>query len=414
MSLAQQKKRFDLIVEPEQCNASETFECAKNGNSYIDITHSNSSNDHGPVVSLFTGAGGMEIGLERAGFCCSVCVEVNADCRETLLHNRPNWKLFDDDKDRLAGDIRSIAPTELLAASGLRTGDITLVTGGAPCQPFSNMGRKQGASDPQNGDLFLEFVKVVKGVKPKGFIFENVVGITQNKHAEVIDYMRHQFDGLGYETSFEVINAADYGVPQQRKRFIMLGLLGQKPSFPLPTHYKSIGDWHKFTSSLNEEPTYLPSEWVTVKQAFDNLDPKDFEKPDCLGMKHADYMKKRMSMIKPGQNFKVLPMSERPKCWQTGKHQGHDTFGRIDANKPSPTIRTAGYNPTKGRYIHPVENRGLNTAEMASLQTFPMDWTFCTTSKKPSIVSIGKQIGNAVPPLLAEALGKALALQIPR
>ena len=129
-------------------------------------------------------------------------------------------------------------------------------------------------------------------------------------------------------------------------------------------------------------------------------------------MKHSDEMKHRMSLIKQGQNFKSLPMGMRPNCWKSGKHQGQDTFGRIEENKPSPTIRTAGYNPTKGKYIHPNENRGLNTMEMATLQTFPNDWKFSTKSGKPSIVSIGKQIGNAVPPLFSEALGKAIALQL--
>ncbi|MCB1557900.1 MAG: DNA cytosine methyltransferase [Alphaproteobacteria bacterium] len=354
----------------------------------------------------------MEIGLENCGFKTSVCVEIDGDCRETLRQNRPSWKLFEDHNNRKPGDIRNIKPSEILKLAGLKPGDVALVTGGAPCQPFSNIGKKQGKDDPRNGDLFLEFVKIVKGVKPRAFIFENVAGITQAKHAEVVEYMKHQFDGLGYGISFDILNAADYGVPQQRKRFIMIGLLGDKPAFPLPTHFKGTQEWKKFSLSLKGMPTYVPAPWNTVASTLKSMDRKLFKRRDCLGMQHSEEMKKRMGLIKQGQNFKVLPMNMRPKCWQTGKHQGHDTFGRMEADKPAPTIRTAGYNPTKGKYIHPFEDRGLNTAEMSALQSFPAEWEFCTLSGRPSIVSIGRQIGNAVPPLLAEALGKALALQI--
>ncbi len=364
------------------------------------------------MISLFTGAGGMEIGLERVGFKTAICVEIDEDCRETLRINRPNWRIFEDDCDRIPGDIRSISPEELFVEAKLAPGNISLISGGAPCQPFSNMGNKRGARDSSNGDLFIEFVKVVRSSRPLGFLFENVAGITQNRHAEVIDYMRHQFDGLGYGISFDILNAADYGVPQQRKRFIMIGLLGKKPSFPLPTHCRDKAQWEKFTTSLNGTPNRNPSDWITVREAFNGLSPKLLQRRDCLGMKHSDEMKHRMSLIKQGQNFKSLPMGMRPNCWKSGKHQGQDTFGRIEENKPSPTIRTAGYNPTKGKYIHPNENRGLNTMEMATLQTFPNDWKFSTKSGKPSIVSIGKQIGNAVPPLFSEALGKAIALQL--
>jgi DNA (cytosine-5)-methyltransferase 1 len=120
-----------------------------------------------------------------------------------------------------------------------------------------------------------------------------------------------------------------------------------------------------------------------------------------------------MTYIKQGENFKVLPMELRPECWKTGKHQGNDTFGRMIADITSCTIRTAAYNPAKGQYIHPFENRGLSTVEMAALQSFPLNWYFrCKGSNKVTLVSGGRQIGNAVPPLLAQALGAAIKKQI--
>lgn len=407
MSLARKVETIAEITD----EGAQTYSCRSSGNAYIDTQGFRIAN-YGPVISLFTGAGGMEIGLENIGFSTSICVEIDADCRETLRKNRPDWKLFEACNGRIAGDIRAVSAAELLKLSGLKKGQASLVTGGAPCQPFSNIGKKQGQDDPKNGDLFLEFVKIVKGVRPRAFIFENVAGIAQTKHAEVVQYMEDQFDGLGYEIAFDILNAANYGVPQQRKRFIMIGILGKKPAFPLPTHVKSSDDWNKFCGSLDHRPIHKPLSWETSGRAIKKITAKRLKRADCLGMNHSPEMEKRMRLIKQGQNFKSLPMSMRPKCWQTGKHQGHDTFGRIEADKPSPTIRTAGYNPTKGKYIHPFEDRGLNTAEMAALQSFPESWIFHTLSGKPSIVSIGRQIGNAVPPLLAEALGRAIAMQI--
>ena len=363
---------------------------------------------NGKVVSLFTGAGGMELGLEMAGFEVAVCVEIDADCRATLRHNRPEWVLFEKDNGRIAGDVRSISAKELLAASGLKTGEAALVTGGVPCQPFSNIGKKEGM-DAQNGDLFLEFVRIIKGIRPKAFIFENVSGITQSRHNQVINYMRSQFDGLGYEVSFDILNAADYGVPQQRKRFIMIGTLNVTPAFPLPTHSRSPKDWDKFQSQFHQPLNVRPLEWVTSGEALKSVTKELCERPDCIGMNHSADMRAKMSLVKQGRNFKSLPPHLLPDCWRSGKHQGQDTFGRIEADRPAPTIRTAAYNPTKGKYIHPFEDRGLNTMEMAVFQTFPPEWEFRTANGKMTILSVGRQIGNAVPALLAEAIGLALA-----
>jgi DNA (cytosine-5)-methyltransferase 1 len=130
-------------------------------------------------------------------------------------------------------------------------------------------------------------------------------------------------------------------------------------------------------------------------------------------MNVADFVVDRMKLIKQGQNFKALPMEMRPNCWKNGKHQGNDTFGRLIADLPSVTIRTAAYNPAKGMYIHPFENRGLSTIEMAALQSFPFDWYFKSKGReKVTLVSGGKQIGNAVPPVLAQVLGAAIKKQI--
>lgn len=400
------------------------YENIKTKNKYIDIADfSKEKNDSEfSVVSLFSGAGGLDIGLEEAGFQTSVCVEYDADCRETLRHNRPEWKLFEDGvkigkgsiKTRIPGDIRDISVDELLKFSGLQKGKVSLVVGGAPCQPFSNIGKKLGKEDERNGDLFLEFVRMVKGINPEGFIFENVVGITQQKHSDVIKYMVDKFKGLGYGISYTILNAANYGVPQRRERFFLVGIKGiDNPAFPFPTHFKDSKHQSNFIKDFNNFPIRNYKKWVSVSDAFKKI-PKNYEKrKDFAVMNISASVVKRMTYIKQGENFKALPMKLRPDCWKSGKHQGNDTFGRLISDLPSVTIRTAAYNPAKGMYIHPFENRGLNTIELSLLQSFPINWHFKSRGReKITLVSGGKQIGNAVPPGLAKALGAAIKKQI--
>jgi len=375
-----------------------------------------------PIVSLFTGAGGLDIGLENAGFNTSVCVEYDDDCRETLRHNRPGWKLFEEGikiadgklTKRIPGDIRDIGVDELLALSGLKKGEASLVVGGAPCQPFSNIGKKLGRQDEKNGDLFLEFVRIVKGVSPAAFIFENVVGITQEKHSDVISYMVDKLKGLGYGISFTVLNAANYGVPQRRERFFLIGIKGvENPAFPYPTHFKDEKQYQSFIKELNRIPVNGYKKWMSVKDAFGKIPINSEKRTDYAIMNISEKVKHRMTFIEQGKNFKVLPPELLPNCWKSGKHLGNDTFGRLIADLPSITIRTAAYNPAKGMYIHPFEDRGLSTIEMAALQSFPDAWVFKNRkSEKMTLVSGGKQIGNAVPPLLAQALGNAIRIQI--
>ncbi|MBS1751398.1 MAG: DNA cytosine methyltransferase [Bacteroidetes bacterium] len=397
---------------------------SKNETNYIDISDFpfGKNGMQFPVVSLFSGAGGLDIGLEESGFHTAVCVEYDTDCRETLRHNRPEWKLFEEGikiekgkmRTRIPGDIRDISVNELLKLAGLKKGETTLVVGGAPCQPFSNIGKKLGKHDEKNGDLFLEFVRMVKGIQPEAFIFENVVGITQNKHSDVIAYMIDKFKGLGYGISHTVLNAANYGVPQRRERFFLIGIKGvENPAFPFPTHFKDTKHYDSFIKDFEVFPIKKFKKWVSVKDAFKKIFKNSEKRSDYALMNVADFVVDRMKLIKQGQNFKALPMEMRPNCWKNGKHQGNDTFGRLIADLPSVTIRTAAYNPAKGMYIHPFENRGLSTVEMAALQSFPFDWFFKSKGRdKVTLVSGGKQIGNAVPPVLAQALGAAIKKQI--
>lgn len=347
------------------------------------------------VVSLFSGAGGLDVGLEQAGFHTALCIERDPDCRATLRYNRPNWNVTNHG----GGDIRSISTAQLLKESRLKAGAAALVVGGAPCQPFSNIGSRAGTKS-DDGTLFKEFMRVVQGFRPQGFIFENVAAITHSRHREVVEFLQSEGARLGYGVTVAVLNAADFGVPQKRLRMFALGCRsGRAPALPVPEF-----------GAPDEGRQLGLKPWRTVGSAIMRIPKSRLGRPDNLCMQVSDLMLRRYRCIRSGtrDNFKALPTQLRPPCWRTGKHQGSDTFGRLLLDEPSVTIRTCGYHPMKGRYIHPTEHRGLNTAELARLQGFPDPWEFRTASGRPNLSSIARQIGNAVPPPLAAAIGRSM------
>ena len=337
------------------------------------------------VISLFTGAGALDLGFEQAGFDVRVCVEIDPITCGTLRNNRPNWKVIQN-------DIVHMSTRQILEVAGLSRGEATVITGGPPCQPFSTLGNRKALEDPR-GRLVREFLRVVKEARPEAFLFENVPGLKSVKNGRVISEILSAMESIGYSPNLRILNSANYGVPQVRKRLFILGRRdGIKLDFPAEDHSQD--------GTVGEK-------WVTVKEAFEELKNVDPQRKDNLRFRHSREMIDRMRLVRPGKNFWSLPLDRRPNCWKNGKHLGRDTFGRIEAERPAPTIRTCAYNPTKGRYIHPFEDRGLNTLEMAVLQTFPSDYLF-----EGGLISVGKQIGDAVPPLLSYKIATRILEQL--
>jgi DNA (cytosine-5)-methyltransferase 1 len=364
-------------------------------------------NFSGRTISLFSGAGGLDLGLEKAGFETLACVEFDPNSRATLRKNRPNWKLVSGSGVE-PGDIRHVSGEEILAETGLKLGEVDLLAGGPPCQSFSNMGLRRGEQDPKNGDLYLHYLRLVRELQPRGIIFENVEGFNHEQHRAVRTSLLSQLEALGYTLATGVLVAADYGDPQVRRRFVVIGVLGEEaPRLPIPTHFESTKSHHDFCIRTGIQVPFQP--YVTVRDAFDQMERNRAQIPFDLKMGVSDVVLERMKYIGPGQNFKVLPEELLPNCWKSGRHQGADTFGRLRLDRPSVTIRTSGYNPAKGRYIHPTENRGLSTAEMAALQSFPPEYEFVCSTGRPTLVGVGRMIGNAVPINLATALGRSVA-----
>jgi DNA (cytosine-5)-methyltransferase 1 len=327
--------------------------------------------DKPTCIDLFAGCGGFTIGLHRAGFQTVMAVEWDDSCCDTFRRN-------------LSPRILNCAIQEIESFP-----ECDLLVGGPPCQGFSNLGERV-PNDPRR-QLWRHYLRAVEEARPQLFIMENVPPLLKSAECDEICRIA---DELGYSIEGRVLNAADYGAPQQRKRAILIGCRSGDPPFPAPTHRNPA-----------KPPTFetrgLPF-WRTVHDAIGDLPPVPDGKNWHIGRNPTQLSLRRYRAVPPGGNRFDLPKDLLPKCWIRKKKGGTDLMGRLWWDRPSVTIRTEFYKPEKGRYLHPVENRPITHREAARLQGFSDDFEF--VGKK---IAVGIQIGNAVPPPLAHQLGTA-------
>jgi len=324
------------------------------------------------VIELFAGCGGMALGFKRAGFRTVLANEWDRDACDTLRANVTDRVL-----NCAIQEIEQFPETDV-------------VVGGPPCQGFSNLGERV-PNDPRN-QLWRHYFRCIDQVKPLVFVLENVPPLL--KSAEYLE-MRRFAEQLGYRVEGRVLNAADYGVPQTRRRAIVIGTRVGEPSFPEPTHVDP---------SKRNLLTQRLSPWRTVRDAIGHVPLEPTGLNWHIGRNPTPMSIRRYKCIPPGGNRWDLPPELTPGCWKRKTQGGTDLFGRLWWDRPSVTIRTEFYKPEKGRYLHPVAHRPITHFEAALLQSFPEDFVFC--GKK---INVGIQIGNAVPPVLAEALAEHVA-----
>lgn len=376
----------------------------------------------GTLVSLFTGAMGLDLGFEYAGFEVKVCVEKDRWAVETIRANRPSIAV-------IPRDIHEVTTAEILETAGLSVGEVTVLTGASPCEPFSTAGRRMSIQDSR-AKTVDEFIRVVNDARPHFFVFEQVPGFVRAAKRHISFYERvkkrpeelhpderlgsafeeimAQFKDTGYALSYSdskpqtsILNAADYGVPQKRKRFVLIGAREGSPIM-LPQGTYGAPD------SPDGRQGFLKP-WVTLREALaglDDLQPEYLKFPNSWG--------KYLVLIPPGGYWRELPEELHKEVLggaydETGSNLKGGRTGflrRLAWDKPAPTIVDRP-NTRAGCLCHPSEDRPLSVKEYARLQNFPDNWIF-----KGPLPSRYQIIGQATPILLAQALAHAISQQL--
>jgi DNA (cytosine-5)-methyltransferase 1 len=357
------------------------------------------------AISLFSGAGGLDIGCEAAGFETVAVVESNSTAVETMLANRPRW-FGALDTHAVFDDVAALDPSMLLARAGLAPGEADLLHGGPPCTPFSKSGYwleyKRAGADPK-ASLLDSYGEVLSATRPKTFLMENVYGLAyRNQNRPVLNRFLQRAREAGYVVDFRILLAADYGVPQLRQRLICVGMRDDLTAgadwafpWPMPTHagpHETRKGWD----------ITLPAH-RTVAEALEGLDENPSEVEEVVAGTYAEELR----AIPPGDNY----------LWWTA-HRGHaeprfkwrsrywSFLLKLHPDRPSPTIQGQ-----PGPWVGPFhwENRRLRVAELKRLMTFPDDFLLTGNRREQQL-----QLGNAVPPGLGRVVAEALAGELER
>ena len=335
-------------------------------------------------IDVFAGAGGLSCGMEMAGMTCVLGIDADKHAMRTFAHNHKKAEVF-------CGDVTKLTKAELKRLTGGKK--IHAVVGGPPCQGFSTVGL--GNPDDIRNTLFRQFVRIVKETKPDFVVVENVTGMLAKKNEQTLKAILKCFKKMGYPMDVRVLSAHEYGVPEMRRRTILIGnRIGADVVFPVVTHsetkkkkpvtvaeaLKDIADKKGKTHNHDLDSAKLPSK----------IDEKRLERiPQGHGIRYERDEKKFLT--------KALSLGVDWKNLREGRFRQTKYF-RLDGNKPSPTIMTHRHS-----YYHPTETRYLTQREAARLQSFPNDFVFFGP-----LLAQWRQIGNAVPPLLGKALGLAI------
>lgn len=382
------------------------------------------------VVSLFSGAMGLDVGLEQSGrFAVRVCVEVEHAFCETIRANIRGGRLRSDLKV-FEADIRNVDPHEVLASIGLQPGELDLLVGGPPCQSFSTAGRRASVQDPR-GTLLWQYLRFVQAMKPRFFLMENVRGLLSAalRHRPIAERPENggaqlsadeepgsvvrafaedlsSTPGAAYHMDGFEVNAVNYGAPQLRERVLFIGnRFGAQVDFPNPTHGPPLSQEREQGSLFqSREQVLLP--WATLGNALGGL------AESCPTIMDFSPRKKAyLAMVPPGSNWRSLPIETQRESMGSAWYAKGGRSGwwrRLTFDLPSPTLMTMP-NHASTSLCHPTETRALTVREYARVQEFPDDWEVCG--------KLGQQyaqIGNAVPVRLGRVAGDVIAASLDR
>lgn len=329
-------------------------------------------------IDLFSGCGGFSSGLEMAGHKCLLGIDFNADAVKTFAKNHPN-------SHALHMDIHKLTKTKLEKLIDFK--EVDMVVGGPPCQGFSTVGK--GEVNDERNSLFQQFVRIVKITQPKVVLFENVTGMLAKKNEAVLHKVFKSFEKLGYQMDARVMSADEYGVPSRRKRAIIMGVKGGIPRYPKP-----LSGRYKEVQTVNDVLMKLESK---NGQVF-NHEPERAQLSNELDRKRLSHIPAGAGIRYEKDEKAYLPKKLRYDIdWNeiSEKRFRQTRLQRLPLDRPAPTILTS-----RTMYYHPTENRYLTPREAARCQSFSNDFIF-----EGSQTAQFRQIGNAVPPMLAKALG---------
>ena len=327
---------------------------------------------HFKSLELFAGAGGLALGLEKAGFNTIGLIEYDKDASATLRKNRPAWNVIND-------DIANISPLDLESYFNIEKGALDLLSGGAPCQSFSYAGKRLGLEDAR-GTLFYHYAVFLQKLQPKTFLFENVRGLMNHDHGRTYQTILRIFMAEGYTVQTEVFNAWDYGVAQKRERLIMIGV----------------------RNDLNERICIDPPQPHKYKPVLRDI-LNDVPKSESV--QYSEYKRKIFELVPPGGYWRDIPEDIAKEYMKSCWHMDGGRTGilrRLSMDEPSLTVLTSPSQKQTDR-CHPLEARPFTVRENARCQCFPDDWMF-----SGSVGQQYKQVGNAVPVNLAYEVAKKI------
>lgn len=333
------------------------------------------------AADIFAGAGGSTQGLRQAGYDVLAAVEFDGACAKTYRANHPGTRLFEE-------DVAGLPPRRLRRELGLGKGELGLLNACPPCQGFSTLGT--GDETDERNDLVTTVRAFIKELEPKAFILENVLGLARDRRLKgLIDAARR----LGYGVKTYRVNATEFGVAQNRRRLIVIGVRGLAES-AMPEHPAEL-----LTRSFQREP--LP-----IKEVLAEAGPiATARDPMHRARSSTRAVAERIRLIPVNGGRFDLPESHQLECHKSlgSKRSAAAPYGRMRLDEPAPTLTTRCTTPACGRFLHPTEHRGISLREAALIQTFPRRYSFHGTHQ-----SIEGQIGNAVPVRMAEGLGLAV------
>jgi DNA (cytosine-5)-methyltransferase 1 len=348
------------------------------------------------AVDIFSGAGGMSVGSVMAGIEPILAVEFNIHAAKTYATNHPKTKV-------LQQDIKTVNPLEHTEKHPF------ILFGGPPCQGFSVANTKTRNLDNSNNWMFREYLRFVKDLEPEWFLFENVVGFKSFNKGKFAIEVEEELKALGYETNSTVLNSSDFGVPQDRKRFFIVG--NRKEKGGIKFDFENIPKVKKkitVSEALSDLPSLINGDKIEKTSYKIKKATNQYAKLMRQNSKYAiqnfvtenkPHIIERYKVIKQGENWQAAKNNGLLKTYSSTQHTHSGIYKRLEENKPAVTIA----NYRKSMLIHPNEDRGLSLREAARLQSFPDDFIF-----KGTLSFQQQQVGNAVPPLLAKVIFKKI------